>query len=336
VAQIAVGLWHTCALLEDGAVRCWGEAADGQLGYANIEPIGDDETPADAGDVPLGGKAIQIALGAKHSCALLDTGAVRCWGRGVNGRLGYRNQQSIGDNETPASAGDVLLGGKAVHITAGFEHSCALLENGTIRCWGHNSRGQLGTGDTNDVGDNEAPADATGIQLDSAVKQIDGGGLTTCALLESGAMRCWGAGELGVLGYGDEEDRGDDELASSIGDVPLPGAVSQIAAGVSHTCALLDSRAVQCWGSLGEHGQLGYPDATGNIGDDETPASVGTVEVGGPLLQISAGWQHTCALLSTGSLRCWGDGANGALGYGNVEDIGDDETPESVGDVPVL
>jgi Regulator of chromosome condensation (RCC1) repeat len=104
--SITAGQFHTCALLDTGAVRCWGSSfSDGALGYGNINTIGDNETPASAGDVPLGGVAVSITVGAGHTCALLDTSAVRCWGYG--GPLGYGNINTIGDNETPASAGDV-------------------------------------------------------------------------------------------------------------------------------------------------------------------------------------------------------------------------------------
>lgn len=105
--QIALGYSHTCALLDTGAVRCWGENAIGQLGYGHTNPIGDNESPASVGDVQLGGKAVEIAAGYQHTCALLDTGALRCWGEGTFGALGYGDTNAIGDAETPASAGDV-------------------------------------------------------------------------------------------------------------------------------------------------------------------------------------------------------------------------------------
>ena len=130
------------------------------LGYGNTEDIGDDETPASAGDVNLGGLAVEIAAGGEHTCALLTTGAVRCWGHGARGALGYGNIEDIGDDETPASAGDVYIGGTAVHITAGAGHSCALLATGAVRCWGAGLTGCLGYGNTEDIGDDETPASA--------------------------------------------------------------------------------------------------------------------------------------------------------------------------------
>jgi alpha-tubulin suppressor-like RCC1 family protein len=97
---------HACAILANGAVRCWGFGADGRLGYGNPSNIGDDETPASVGDVPVGGATIQLS-GFSHTCALLDTGKIRCWGFNDFGQLGYGNTEELGDDETAASAGDV-------------------------------------------------------------------------------------------------------------------------------------------------------------------------------------------------------------------------------------
>lgn len=114
VMQIVAGGFHTCALLSTGAVRCWGDGNEGQLGYANNNDIGDDELPASAGDIDIGGSVIQIASGNSHVCALLSTGAVRCWGRAAEGQLGYGNVDFIGNDESPAFAGDVDVGGPLV------------------------------------------------------------------------------------------------------------------------------------------------------------------------------------------------------------------------------
>src|SRR6185295_19801259 len=113
------------------------------LGYANTTRIGDNEPPSAAGDLELGGAAVQLAAGARHTCALLDTGAVRCWGSAAQGRLGYANTTDIGDTEVPSAAGDVPLGGRVTQITAGDTHTCALID-GHVRCWGEGSLGRLG------------------------------------------------------------------------------------------------------------------------------------------------------------------------------------------------
>jgi cysteine-rich repeat protein len=332
-SSLAAGYWHTCALLPSGAVRCWGEGDRGRLGYGNTSDIGDNEFPSLAGDVDYGENAVQITAGGSQTCVLLDSGAVRCWGYNGEGRLGYGHTNDIGDNETPVSAGDVNVGGTAVQVAAGGVHTCALLASGKVRCWGWGGHGLLGYGNTNNIGDNETPASAGDVNIGGSVIQIATGSRHTCALLTSGAVRCWGKGSNGQLGYGDTKHVGDNEFPSTIGDVAVGGAVIQITAGERHTCALLASGNVRCWGS-GEYGQLGYGH-TNDIGDDEVPASANYVDVGGKVVQIAAGTFHTCALLSWGAVRCWGAGNFGRLGYGNIENIGDDETPASAGNVSV-
>ena len=108
----------------------------------------------------MGGTVVQLTGGWSHNCALLDSGAVRCWGYGYYGQLGYGSAIDIGDNEDPAWAGDVNVGAPVVQLAAGLNHTCALLYSGAVRCWGYGSSGQLGYGNTNNIGDNEDPASA--------------------------------------------------------------------------------------------------------------------------------------------------------------------------------
>lgn len=333
VVQLAAGWDHTCVLLEEGKVRCWGDGTYGQLGYGNQEDIGDDEHPFSVGDVPVGGQVVQLAAGIAHTCVLLVGGQVRCWGNGEDGRLGYKNVNSIGDDEHPSVAGNVNVGGLAIQISAGGSHTCALFEGGKIRCWGHGYYGDLGYGNKNNIGDDEYPELAGDVPVGSMATQISTG-KHTCALLQTGKIRCWGYGWHGELGYGNQDWIGDDETPESVGDVPVGSLVSQIAAGFSHTCVLLTEGQVRCWGR-GQYGQLGYGNAYW-IGDDEPAFTAGDVPVGGKVAQITTGSTHTCALLAEGQVRCWGTNSNGELGYGNTEWIGDDETPASAGDVPLF
>jgi alpha-tubulin suppressor-like RCC1 family protein len=104
---LAVGGQHTCALLDDGAVRCWGRNDDGRLGYAITASVGDDEEPATLGDVDVGGVAVEVVAGGVHSCARLQDGSVRCWGGNGSGTLGYGHVMNVGDDEPPSVAGAV-------------------------------------------------------------------------------------------------------------------------------------------------------------------------------------------------------------------------------------
>jgi alpha-tubulin suppressor-like RCC1 family protein len=334
VTEVVAGAVHTCALLSAGAVRCWGQGD--LLGLASTEHVGDDESPASSELVQVGGRARRVATGplSDHTCAVLDSGAVRCWGDGSVWQLGYSSQENIGDDEAPAQAGDVDVGGPVEDVRTGFQRTCALLRSGAVRCWGSGAFGGLGYGSTENVGDDETPADAGDVPLGARAVRLAVGSLHSCALLSSGTVRCWGIGADGELGYGNTENIGDDETPASAGDVDVGGAVVEIVAGGGHTCALLETGKVRCWG-LGTSGQLGYAD-TKNVGDDETPAAAGDVDVGGPVVHLTAGTNHTCALLDSGGVRCWGSGGSGRLGYGNTRNVGDDELPASAGDVEVF
>jgi alpha-tubulin suppressor-like RCC1 family protein len=334
VTQAAAGGAHTCARLTDGSVRCWGAAFSGALGYGDIaDHIGDTELPASAGDVDVGGAVTQLTAGDSYTCAVLEGGALRCWGRGRFGALGYGNGNDIGDDETPASAGDVDVGGAVVQIAAGGNHTCAVLEGGALRCWGNNALSELGHGG-DIVGDDETPASVPPVEVGGTVSRVAAGSQHTCAILGSGAVRCWGRASEGQLGYGNTSVIGDDETPASAGDVDVGGGtVVDIQAGTHHNCVLLDTGALRCWGRNAD-GQLGYGH-TSDIGDDETPASAGDVDVGGPVVAMSLGERHTCAVLDTGAVRCWGKSLDGQLGHGYPIIRGDDEPASTGGDVPL-
>ena len=129
---------HSCVVISGGHVRCWGGNVDGELGYEHTNHIGDDESPASSANVDLGMgmEARQIAMGYSHACALLADGAVRCWGRNERGQLGYGHTNNIGDDESPASAGNVNVGGTVAQIAAGGRHTCALLTDGAVALLG--------------------------------------------------------------------------------------------------------------------------------------------------------------------------------------------------------
>ena len=287
VIQIAAGSEHTCVLFESGAVRCWGLGANAQLGNGTRRNIGDEESAAAAVNVDLGGNATAIETGGSHTCAILDGGRVRCWGHNGSGRLGYGHRSTIGDDETPREAGDVDLGGAAVQLALGDEHTCARLDTGAVRCWGRNQFGQLGYGNEDSVGDDETPADAGDVDLGGRAVWITAADASTCAVLDTGATYCWGENNDGRLGYGNTEDVGDDETPASVGPIDLGGAATRVAAGNASACALLDTGRVRCWGRASD-GRLGNLDGTW-IGDDEPASMSPLVDLGGTTVELDAG-----------------------------------------------
>jgi len=337
---IATGDFHTCAILDDGSVRCWGFGGQGRLGYANTSDVAD---PGSVGPVDLGAghTAKAITAGAGHTCAIRDDGSVVCWGFGGSGRLGYANQDNVGDHQTPGSVGAVDLGGRAaVAISAGHDHTCAILDDHSLRCWGRGVEGALGYGNTTSIGSYQTPGSVPPVSLGpgrSAVA-ISAGGRHTCVVLDDATVRCWGDGNRGELGAGTNTNNAGDTLATTpdkLAPVDLGAGRTAVAisAGDFDSCAVLDNGGVRCWG-FGGSGRLGYGN-TDSVGDDETPGSVGPVDLGPgrSATAISAGQDHTCARLDDQTVRCWGSGANGRLGYCNESNVGDVQTPGSVGPV---
>ncbi|WP_244227580.1 RCC1 domain-containing protein [Corallococcus aberystwythensis] len=324
---------HTCAMLNDGSVRCWGLGSFGQLGYASSNNLGDAPArlPYLAGPVNLIGKATKLTTGNNHTCALLSTGDVRCWGQNTFGQLGYNSTQNIGDGEPVIDAGYVNLGGPAIRIAAGGDHTCAVMATGSVRCWGRGTYGQLGYGNKEDIGDNEQPWKAGDVNLGGATAtDITAGAAHTCALLSTGKMLCWGRNNLAQLGYTHLQDIGDTETPAGQVAFEPGGPVAQISAGAYSTCALQKSGGIICWGS-NVNWQLGTGPNTGNTSYVPWCAEYGgsafcyyktlasqtavTLGVGLTALQVSSGSEHVCALVSNGSVRCWGGNSHGQLGY---------------------
>lgn len=190
----------------------------------------------------------------------------------------------------PAQTESVTPLADIVQVVAGQNHTCALTTTGGVKCWGKNTSGQLGTGDTIDQA---TPANVVG--LDSGVSAIAADDVNTCALVSTGAVKCWGGNWNGQLGDGTTEQR----LMPV--DVVGLNEVSAIAAGPSHTCALTSAGTVKCWGD----------NLFGQLGDGTTKQRLIPVDVVGlnGVSAIVAGSTHTCALTSAGTVKCWGQGA---------------------------
>jgi alpha-tubulin suppressor-like RCC1 family protein len=329
--QLAAGGAHTC-VLDRRSVKCWGYNEYGQLGQGNVDTIGDDELPSAIGFIDVGGFVESVGAGGDTSCAVLMGGDVRCWGLGAFGQLGYASTENVGDDQLPSAVGPVTVGGAVGQVSAGGSHTCALLDDGTVRCWGQNQFGQLGYEGYEDIGDNERPDEAGPVDLGGEpVEQVSVGGYHTCVILAGGAVRCWGANGNGQLGLGHTRAIGDDEPVLTVDEVSIGDEAVQIAAGLNHTCAVLAAGTVRCWGD-GGRGRLGYG-GTEPIGDNELPMSAGPVNLGAEAAQVVAGNDFTCALLVDGAVRCWGANGNGQLGADHARDIGDTEDPA---DEPVV
>jgi len=334
---------HTCVLLNNGSVKCWGWNHYGQLGKGtkgNTAHIGDDanEMGDNLTSIDLGTDrtATAIDTGYDHTCALLDNASVKCWGRNVYGALGKGNNDALGDDANEMGDNltsiDLGTGRTATAISAGYRHTCALLDNASVKCWGYGAKGQLGLGNTDDIGDNssEMGDNLTSIDLGTGrtATAISAGRDHTCALLDNASVKCWGWNLYGQLGQGNKDDIGDNssEMGDNLPSIDLGTGrtATAIATGYQHTCALLDNANVKCWGR-GKWGPIGHGnnatwgDGANEMGDNLPSTDLGT---GRTATAIIAGQFHTCAILDNASVKCWGFNTYGQLGQGNKTQLG--------------
>ncbi len=242
-----------------------------------------------------------------HACARLANGTVQCWGDNNTANWAMARDHSTLPVTVSgiSTATSVAVGGYDSFV------SCAVLAGGEVQCWGANVSGQLGNGTQVQ---SSTPVTVSGI--DSA-KAVGVGDYYGCALLASGAVRCWGANNLGQLGNGTTTNSSTPVAVTGI------GTAIGLAVGPEHACALLGSGQVRCWG-LNNQGQLGNGTTTGA----STPVAVTgintAIAVATPTITYA---QHTCALLSGGTIKCWGRNRNGELGDGTTTNS---STPVSV------
>jgi alpha-tubulin suppressor-like RCC1 family protein len=346
--MVAVGSQHMCVLLDTNQIRCWGGNTYGQLGQGDTLARGD--TAGEVGDfLPVvhlgtGRSATAVAAGGDTTCALLDNGSVKCWGRNDRGQLGQGDVVNRGDEPNEMLSLDSIdlgTGVVAKAIGVGASHACALTTTNQVKCWGANSEGQLGVGDTTNRG---AAAGQMGDALPfinlgtkPTVKALAVGAIHTCVQLDlnetitgqitTNQVKCWGANYNGRLGLGDTVARGVSPSQMGV-NLPLVAlgtgrSVRAISAGGMQTCAVLDNNRVKCWGGDLD-GELGCNPATGH---GANPGEMGDqllyFELGSrAALAIYNGEHHVCARLATGELKCWGSGASGATGRGDTLDWG--------------
>lgn len=344
----------TCTNLA-GSRRCDchpGYAGDGLICTAPAEPACGDgarqatEACDDGNNVAGDGcgdcrRVVQVVLGsdgstAGHGCVRLDNGWVQCWGTNRVGELG------VGDKlNTLARVGRAFrlgVGRRATALAAASSYSCALLDDGSVKCWG---QGALGAGtsqpvgdDPGEVGDAIAPVDLGTGRTAKAIASSLG---VTCAILDDDRLKCWGSNFSGQLGQGDRVNRGyaPGELGDRLPPIELGVGrrVRAVSPGSSHACALLDNGQVKCWGDNAV-GQLGLGDerARGNdpgeMGDNLPAVDLGA---GRTAVSVLASLDSSCAVLDNGVLKCWGYNRAGRLGTGtNIDYYG--RHPGEMGD----
>ena len=316
---IAAGDYNTCALVTSGGVDCWGENEAGQLGNGTTNGIA---TPVAVTGLAHAATMVSVS-GSNDACAALATGTVECWGSNQTGNLGVGT--SVGP-EACSRAGGASCSTAAVAVTGisnatgvstGDNNSCAVITGGEVQCWGASYDGMLGNGSTSgpdNCGGGTENCSTTPLTVSGLanVTAVSTGSQDACALTASGSIECWGYGRNGQLGDGTEP-------AYSAVPVTVSGIIDAKAIAVGDalfSCAVLKTGAVDCWGE-NSGGELGNGTDTGApCGGPNDACSTVPVPVSGitDAVAVSAGYDHACALLASGSVECWG--------VDNSEDLG--------------
>ena len=285
--DIDLGANHSCAILDDNTLKCWGDNTHGQLGDGTTSR----RTRAQLVNFPNNRHPKKVVLGKEHSCAILDNNTLRCWGNNQYYQLG----DGTNTNRKSPVYINVGSGRNVKSLALGGSHTCAILDNNDMKCWGRNNRGQIGLGYRSDA-PNQTPIS---VNLGTAhAKQVALGDEHTCALLSDNSLKCWGLNSWGQLGTGNRHHR----FSPVDINVGTSRYAKHIQSGTDHVCAILDDNSVTCWGR-NDFGQLGTPIAQ----DYLYPGTI--INMGDTSLLVedmNLGRSYSCAVLSDSTLKCWG------------------------------
>lgn len=286
---------HTCVVVS-GGVKCWGANDQGQLGDGT-----NDESAVPVAVVGLSSGVTAVAAGEQNSCALLATGAVKCWGKNDYGQLGDDS-----DVENSLEPVDVSGLADAESISAGLAHVCVVTAGHAIKCWGSNLYAELGLGASGNGA--HTPGAVPGL---TGIATVAAGDNVTCAATTAGALSCWGKNADGQIGNGKSGTQVEQDTPAAV--TGLTTGTTAVSSGYGFTCAV-HSGAAKCWGS---NFNLVLGNGEGPSFTSETPVAVTGLGSGVTAIAATSS-EHVCALLASGAVQCWGSGS-GALGQGTSE-----------------
>lgn len=315
LSRLTLGGGNNCLRSETGLLRCWGNNYIGGLGVLydpDNEDVGNepgDFPLPDAQFLPAGRTIVQASLGAggadAFGCAVDDLGAVRCFGSGTY-VFGSEDYVFLGDEPTDYPIAPLDLGGPARQVVCGADHACALLMDGTVRCWGSNNTGELGNGSLDPIFALPPPP----VPTPPGVVRLYAGPGSTCALTRSGAVHCWGANTNGSFARGITS-----QVGGAPGEMPPPasafgGPVKDLAVGFDHVCAVLVSGEVRCAGSNASF-ELGVLSLDGPLGDAPTEIPLAPANKGAAAVQVAVASGTTCVRSEGGAVACFGSNDGG-------------------------
>ncbi len=284
--SVVAGFTFHCAVHANGTASCWGDNTYGQLGDGTL--INRHQPTAVVGLTGV----TQISAGNHHACALLIDETVQCWGRNDAAQVGDGTRSGARTTPTPVAGLSNVMA-----IEAGGAHTCALLSDHSMHCWGANTQGQLGDGTASSYRAEIRPVPGLAGVVSMAATDFH-----TCAALGDGTVKCWGNNWGGQIGDGTTSG-----TYTPVAVVGLTDAV-EVEVGAYHTCARLNDGSVSCWGH-GAYGQMGDGTRTSR----NTPASVHGIT---SAVQLSGGRQFNCVTQSDNTIACWGLNTDGQTGDG--------------------
>ena len=241
---------HTCAILDDTSLKCWGQNTYGQLGYGDTNSRGDAANEMGdnllAVNLGIGRTAIKITGGLDFTCALLDNATVKCWGRNQRGQLGKDNTTNLGDGI------NIGAGRTALDIAAGYEYVCVRRDNNTMICWGRNNLGQLGNGTTTQIGDNGGEMAAiASINLGAGfgtLAKIYANGRSTCAEDTVNFVKCWGGNTYGQQLLGNTTQQNSPAAGATAFNMGTGLVISKMVSSLETICILFTNERIKCFG----------------------------------------------------------------------------------------
>ena len=295
--QVDLGDEHSCVITNDNdEMKCFGHNNRGQIGDGTTS---NRLTPT---TVNFGSNlyATQIGAGIQHTCAILNDNSLKCWGSNAYGQVGD-GTSSNHYTPYPVNFGSDV---QVRDLSVGGYHSCLITIDNVLMCWGLNTNGQLGDG-TKSIRRTPKVID---LDVDEYAVEIGTSNFHTCVITNLEKLKCWGSNSSGQIGDGTQTLR---TTPTTVG-LGLDEVPTKVALGEYHTCIILNDGTLECWGN-NYYGQLG--DGTRTRRPTPTTISLGTNLYA---VKISAGNQHTCAVLNDGMLRCWGRNQYGEVGVGHL------------------
>ena len=301
VIDLAGGNDHTCAVLDNYDMKCWGSGSGGKLGTGSsttalLPTLVTFNTPSSM-------DFAKVSANDRNTCAVLTNGSAACWGDGHNNLFPSGNTIAM----HPELIDSFGQAGNATQISVGYDFACVLLDTGNVSCWGNNNYGQIGDGTTTK---RTSPTPVDNLNINSSAVRIGAGFHHACTLLSNGSVLCWGYGHHGKLGSGSTQNIPNPTFVSDFG---LNRTAIDLSVSSSGACVVLNDSTISCWGDNAQ-GRLG----DGSFTASTTPVNLQNFTHGLKVKRVFTTSESTCAMFDDASMRCWGQNVLGQLGDGTT------------------